>query len=637
MQPIPSYFLTPSSAVSNTDGDLPLENKVSASSSRIEIKSLIHSSNKRPNDMPLKKRHYHTMEAGQTHDASFPSSAFFPSSQKKAKYSTEKPEEETVGDVQKISIPDQRIKCGYGEMRLKDGSIYRGDFLHYQFHGEGVLAYVNGAVYKGTFFEGKPHGSGELIFSKCTYKGDFVLGKMTGKGIFKYENGCEFEGRVVNGVRQRGTLTYRNGTIYSGEFKGDEPNGQGTITYSSKVVYEGNVKGIELIKYGEGKLIYSDLTIYKGLFENDRPAKKGYLSFPDGSSYEGDCRNGKPHGAGLLTLFNDHKLSGNFYEGVFLGEGRLEMGDREIIGIFHGNQCPAKGLVVFPNGDTYEGDLLNGKMHGVGTFTSKKMSLSYKGQFKEDVFHGDGLLIYPNGESYQGAFVEGKRCGKGTLEKKGTYPCTYIGLFEDDQIKGQGLLSYANQDWFEGIFDEKGLQGFGRCCINKSNYTGGFLNGLKHGLGKEVLSNGTIYDGTFESNYFVKGKVSWPNGMFYEGTFQNGVFDGEGVLQLTDYKYEGTFFKGLKHGQGTLSSSDGRKYEGEFKEDVFHSGVLSYPNGNSYQGEYLDFQASGQGTLTLANKDVFIGEFKEDKPCGKGTYRSIHGFVIEGNVSYPSI
>lgn len=91
---------------------------------------------------------------------------------------------------------------------------------------------------------------------------------------------------------------------------------------------------------------------------------------------------------------------------------------------------------------TYEGQTLNGKKHGTGTFTYKandkqmrtnfvgewkygqkqgkgvmsfKTKASYDGEWKNDQMDGEGVMLYCNGFRYEGNFKEGKRSGQGKV------------------------------------------------------------------------------------------------------------------------------------------------------------------------------------------------------------------------------
>ena len=110
---------------------------------------------------------------------------------------------------------------------------------------------------------------------------------------------------------------------------------------------------------------------------------------------------------------------------------------------------------VWPNGDTYEGQMLQEQMHGRGIFTSSQ-GYVYTGEFRYGKPNGLGKLVYDNGDRYEGSFL-------------------------DDMLHGQGKYNYANGD----------------------RYQGEFQNDLPHGQGIYILTNGSIYSGTWEQGGLV--------------------------------------------------------------------------------------------------------------------------------------
>ena len=60
---------------------------------------------------------------------------------------------------------------------------------------------------------------------------------------------------------------------------------------------------------------------------------------------------------------------------------------------------------LWPAESRYEGDLVNGSMHGKGKllFSDGKI---YDGEFHEGEIHGKGKLTYPNGDFIEGDFIE---------------------------------------------------------------------------------------------------------------------------------------------------------------------------------------------------------------------------------------
>ena len=68
--------------------------------------------------------------------------------------------------------------------------------------------------------------------------------RLEGKGSMSYRDGHVFEGQFKNWLKDgKGKMTYRNGDLHLGEWKGDD--GKGTITHNDGSSYQ--VGGIDWI------------------------------------------------------------------------------------------------------------------------------------------------------------------------------------------------------------------------------------------------------------------------------------------------------------------------------------------------------------------------------------------------------
>ena len=58
-----------------------------------------------------------------------------------------------------------------------------------------------------------------------------------------------------------------------------------------------------------------------------------------------------------------------------------------------------------------------------------------KGEWRDDIFHGNGSMSWPDGSIYSGEWVSGKREGVGTM----VWPdgSDYNGLWHDDIMHGR--------------------------------------------------------------------------------------------------------------------------------------------------------------------------------------------------------
>lgn len=114
----------------------------------------------------------------------------------------------------------------------------------------------------------------------------------------------------------------------------------------------------------------------------------------------------------------------------------------------------AKGKVKEQVYEEYDGDWLEGKSHGIGTYKKIDHELKQKGDYTEELYQGEWF-----------------NCLK----------------------HGKGEETFANGDWFSGEYYMGFPQGLGTYIYkNKNKYHGNFLAGKKHGHGKfEYLNTRT--------------------------------------------------------------------------------------------------------------------------------------------------
>jgi hypothetical protein len=112
------------------------------------------------------------------------------------------------------------------------------------------------------------------------------------------EDGSEYQGELEAGVRQGlGRQVSADGTVYIGNFKGDQPHGDGSIQWANGHSYAGQwVKGrVE----GHGLLQACDEWIYNGQFQDNLRHGIGRCEWiQSGQWYEGDWKEGVEDGVG---------------------------------------------------------------------------------------------------------------------------------------------------------------------------------------------------------------------------------------------------------------------------------------------------------------------------------------------------
>lgn len=88
-------------------------------------------------------------------------------------------------------------------------------------------------------------------------------------------------------------------------------------------------------------------------------------------------------------------------------------------------------------GSSYEGDRINCRMEGKGTFTFADGS-KYVGDMVDGQFHGHGVLHFPNGSRFEADWVNGKAVGPQPAKGQLT--------FKDGLVYEEGDWGYCDED-----------------------------------------------------------------------------------------------------------------------------------------------------------------------------------------------
>lgn len=154
-----------------------------------------------------------------------------------------------------------------------------------------------------------------------------------------------------------------------------------------------------------------------------------------------------------------------------------------------------EALVIYKNGDRYDGFFKDSLFHGEG-YLRKKDKEIYEGGFIRGKYEGFGYLRLPNKDEYEGEFKEGLYHGEGTLwEKSGR---TYTGHFENGRMEGKGTILLENGDKYTGTFKNNEIDGYGEY------YSQGFLTNGYFKKGK-IVDGRIINLETQEVTYIQKG------------------------------------------------------------------------------------------------------------------------------------
>ena len=327
-----------------------------------------------------------------------------------------------------------------------------------------------------------------------------------------------------------GTITYKSGSRYAGEWEHDRRCGVGTFEYCNGDVYKGQWKGGRYEGRGSytaapSQLAADAMARGRGLLGGD--------ALPHGRSdeYDGEWHADKPHGWGRYV----YSATGDVYEGQWVnglreGEGRVICADGTVFeGLY---ECGERVRVALNSESLLAGVDERGVRIRMFTATltcelSAKADLDeciYEGETRPAerpdgatrrmpmnipgrVRHGHGRIVYSCGNVYEGGWAHDKRSGVGTY----VYACgdKYVG------------------EWKEGRYDGRG-----------------------HYVGSENGGGGDEYEGEWRTDQ--------PHG------------HGRYVYRVSGDVYEGQFRQGQWHGKGRYTSAaDGHEKDGEWREGLF--------------------------------------------------------------------
>lgn len=186
------------------------------------------------------------------------------------------------------------------------------------------------------------------------------------------------------------------------------------------------------------------------------------------------------------------------------------------------------------------------------------------------------------------------------------------GCLTGDCKNGIGFYRYWSGETFDGVYKDGRYNGFGTLTqyvgLNSSGvigrYKGNFVNGLRHGFGKETSTE--------------------PNGVRneYEGYFVNGLYEGEGYLTNSNGRiYKGSFKSGKRHGKGvTSSASSSKKFTGLYANDMANGFGTEEGYEENSEGNFVNDWPEGKIIIWDRFKisKMFEGIYADKKRNGKG-------------------
>ncbi|POM81354.1 Hypothetical protein PHPALM_689 [Phytophthora palmivora] len=237
---------------------------------------------------------------------------------------------------------DQR--CGYGHCVISCGrETYSGQWRANAFHGTGQYTDAEGSIYEGEFVQGKKHGVGKVIApvvevqSDCTiqnhteqYSGEWRDGCREGLGDAIFADGSRYSGQWKDDLQDgEGTYSSTQGDQYVGQWHRGCREGSGVLTIgSSGVIKEGQWCHDEPLD-GEWTITFPDGSKFTGECMGGRPHGHGLCKYAGGDLYDGMWMNGKRHGPGSGFFSNGERFVGQWENNhvALNGQGELTLAD----------------------------------------------------------------------------------------------------------------------------------------------------------------------------------------------------------------------------------------------------------------------------------------------------------------------
>lgn len=152
-----------------------------------------------------------------------------------------------------------------------------------------------------------------------SYSGGKFADQKDGKGVMAWSDGDRFEGEwIAYKGPQRGTMTYRDGNVYSGEVAPDyTPHGRGRKVWKDGgCSYEGD--WVDGRQHGEGVYRCPNGYTRTGSYRNGKAQGRSVVVWPDGGSYDGLWSAGQREDPAATLRF----AGGNEYKGPFVADKR---------------------------------------------------------------------------------------------------------------------------------------------------------------------------------------------------------------------------------------------------------------------------------------------------------------------------
>lgn len=166
-----------------------------------------------------------------------------------------------------------------------------------------------------------------------------------------------------------------------------------------------------------------------------------------------------------------------------------------------------RGRYEYPSGAVREGQILHGRIHGSGKYTAPGGTQVFQGKFVQNLLCGPGKEYDGDRLVYEGDFQNDSRHGKGKLMlADGGFVMGDFrhglphGRVHEVRIDAQGRRVQYKGEVLRGQWT-----GLGVLTDVCGEFSGGFLDGRRHGGGCQVSPSGNKLHGTWRYGVFLRG------------------------------------------------------------------------------------------------------------------------------------
>lgn len=197
---------------------------------------------------------------------------------------------------------------------------------------------------------------------------------------------------IIKASEKKSELKITDNKVYKGEYKtikGEKlPFGKGVLEFvRDNRKHIGNFQNGDL--NGDGGVVESSGSKVIGTFKNGQLDGLGEMLNFFGKSYKGNFKEGKPHGKGKWLFqdgsfcVTDTKDEDNIFAKCYEKNNELYY-----VGDYKNYAYTGTGKFYFENGESYEGEMNEGKVEGYGVRRDKYGDELYKGDFINNQFVG---------------------------------------------------------------------------------------------------------------------------------------------------------------------------------------------------------------------------------------------------------